>query len=275
MQNFEECVNILRQRHRVIESWVNNLDEEVLAAIQKDFDASGIQVQELYVKPEDWQGYVQKAGYRERYPDYYKDYMAEKSFEHFVAYRLLEIKSTDVFVDIASENSPVHEIFSRLSGCKSWRQDIMYPPGISGDRIGGNACEMPVPEHFATKMILTCSLEHFEGMEDQKLFFELSRVLKPGGKICIVPLYMYITEANQTDPTLSVPNDVQFDPDVTIYCAQGWRNRFGRFYSVGSLVERILGPAGDSFYFEVFRIMNATEVDKAVYARFTLIGTKK
>lgn len=192
-----------------------------------------------------------------------------------MAFRLLEIKSTDVFVDIASENSPVPEIFSRLSGCKNWRQDPMYPPGISGDRIGGNACEMPVPKHFATKMTLTCSLEHFEGMEDQKLFFELSRVLKPGGKVCIVPLYMYITAANQTDPTLSVPNDVQFDPDVTVYCAQGWKNRFGRFYSVGTLVERILGPAGDSFYFEIFRIMNATEVDKAVYARFTLIGTKK
>ena len=117
----------MRQRHRVVESWVNNLYEEVLAAIQNDFDVSGIQVRELRTKPEDYQGYVQRAGYRGRYPDYYKDYFAEKSFEHFVSLRLLELKATNIFVDIVSENSPIAEIYSRLTGCKSYRQDIMYP----------------------------------------------------------------------------------------------------------------------------------------------------
>ena len=151
----------------------------------------------------------------------------------------------------------------------------MYPPGISGDRIGGNACEMPVPDRFASKVALTCSLEHFEGIEDRKLFFELARVLRPGGKACVVPLYMYTVPANQTDPTVSVPNDIAFDSDVTVYCAEKWGNRFGRFYSVETFMERIYVPTRDLFDFEVFRIINPTEVDPTIYARFALIATRR
>lgn len=272
MEDFERCVEILRQGHRVVREWVNNLPSEVLAAIQEGFNKYGIPVRALYVNPEDYRQY--RAGYIERYPDYYKDYLPEKSLEHFIALKLLEIDSTDIFIDVASENSPVPDIYSQLTGCKSYRQDIMYAPGIVGDRIGGNACEMPVPDQFASKVALTCSLEHFEGIEDQKLFFEFNRVLKPGGKICVVPLYMYTVPANQTDPTVSVPNNVDFDPNVTVYCAERWGNRFGRFYSVETFMERIYEPTRTLLNFEVFRIMNPTEVDPNIYARFALIATK-
>lgn len=273
--DFEKCVEILRQGHRVVREWVNNLPSGVLVKIQEGFDQYGIPVRALYLDPEIYRQYFKQARYTERYPDYYRDNLPEKSFEHFIALKLLEINSRDVFIDVASENSPVPDIYSHLTGSTSYRQDIMYPSGIHGDRIGGNACEMPVPDQFASKLALTCSLEHFEGMEDQKLFFELNRILKVGGKVCVVPLYMYTEPANMTDPTLSVPNDVAFDPGVTVYCAEGWGNRFGRFYDAESFMERIYAPTRDVFNFEVFRIMNATEVDHKIYVRFALIATKK
>ena len=86
---------------------------------------------------------------------------------------------------------------------------------------------------------------------------------------------MYTVPANLTDPTISVPNHVAFDPDVAVYCSEGWGNRFGRFYSAESFMERIYAPTRDVFNFKIFRIMNPTEVDHNIYARFVLIATKK
>jgi hypothetical protein len=277
--DFEKCAEILSQGHRVKREWINNLSPEVLATIQQGFDRKGIPVVAFYANPEGYRQYYRQAGYTERYasyyPDAYRDYLPEKSFEHFIALTLLEIKPEDVFVDVASENSPVPDIYSNLTGCRSYRQDIMYAPGFHGDRIGGNACEMPIPDQFASKVALTCSLEHFEGLEDQKLFFELNRILKVGGKVCVVPLYMYTELSNVTDPTLSVPSHVSFDPGATVYCAQGWGNRFGRFYNVESFMDRIYAPTRHLFHFKIFRITNPTEVDHRIYARFALLATKQ
>ncbi len=64
---------------------------------------------------------------------------------------------------------------------------------------------------------------------------------------------MYTVPANQTDPTDSVPNNVEFDPDVTVYCAERWGNRFGRFYSEETFVELIYEPTRNLFEFQGFQ----------------------
>jgi hypothetical protein len=60
-----------------------------------------------------------------------------------------------------------------------------------------------------------------------------------------------------------------------IYCAKGWGNRFGRFYSPESFVRRILSTTSRFFNFELFRIMNADTVHHDIYARFALVATTK
>jgi hypothetical protein len=45
-----------------------------------------------------------------KYSDYYTDNFYEKSLEHYLCYRLLELQKNDNFVDISSEHSPVGEI---------------------------------------------------------------------------------------------------------------------------------------------------------------------
>lgn len=274
-EDFEKCVQLLQKEYDVFIGHVNHTAPQVITAIHDDFKKYDIPVNEWYVNAEEYNEYFEKAAYEDLYPNYYKDYLPEKSFEHFIAFRLLDIRSGEIFLDIASENSPIPEIFSRLTGCKSYRQDIMYLPGINGDQIGGDACQMSVPDQFAHKVALTCSLEHFEGERDQRLFIELSRVLKPGGKVCVVPFYTYTSAANQIDPAVSIPNSIPLDKNATIYCAKKWGNRFGRFYSPASFVERIFNPAKDFLSFEVFRIMNADEVHHDIYARFALVVTKK
>jgi hypothetical protein len=276
-QPFADGVQALRTRgHRVVESAIDNASPDVVDRILASARQRGLRMFPLQVDGDDYREYRRQADYEHRYPHYYADNLAEKSFEHFVALRLLEPGPADAFVDLASEHSPVPEIFHRLTGATTYSQDIMYPPGLNGDRIGGDACEMPVPDGFASKAALTCSLEHFEGDADTRLFVELARVLKPGGVVCVVPFYLYVEPAAQTDPSVSVPADVAFDAGATVYAAEGWGNRHGRFYGVDSFIDRVMRPTNGSFHFTFYHLANAAAAtgEPSVYARFAFTATR-
>lgn len=138
--------------------------EAILSRLAND----GITVREVRVSPAEYHDYVERAGYRTRYSSYYPSNRAEKALEHFLAQRLLNLTSADVYIDVASERSPVPEIYQRLFGCRTYAQDLEYPGGINGGLIGGDAAAMPVPDGFATALGLHCSFEHFEGDSDRR-----------------------------------------------------------------------------------------------------------
>jgi len=236
---------------------------------------AGLTFEPLAVDLDEYRRYWSAAGYETRYDDYYRGNQREKSLEHWLAMKLLGVGPTRVFIDIASENSPVPEIYWRLAGACTFAQDIMNPEGIEGNRIGGDACSMPLPEGFADAASLTCSLEHFEGDGDVRLFAELARVLKPGGSVCVVPFYAYVEDATQTDPQVSLAAEVPFDDDTAIYLAPGWGNRHGRFYSPAGFRRRIVDPLRDVLDFRFFHLTNADEVDPSCYVRFAFVATRR
>jgi hypothetical protein len=273
--SFSEGMRALAERgHPVVPFGVDMRGHETLARIRELGEESGITFRNLRVDRGRFERYVDEAGYHAQYADYYRGNQVEKSFEHYVSLELLRLTPQDVFIDIASEHSPVAEIYARLTGATVYSQDIMYADGIVGSRIGGDACAMPVPDGFATKACLTCSLEHFEGDGDTRLFLELGRVLRPGGSVCVIPFYVYPEVVAQTDPTLSVPAGVAFDPGVPIYCAEGWGNRHARFYSPASFAARIIRPLA-GFAFEFFSLANVTDLDPSIYARFAFLATRR
>jgi SAM-dependent methyltransferase len=273
--SFSESVRDLeRMGHHVMRAAVDGASPGIVQAILEMAREEGIDFSSFEIDPEAFYRYVADAQYITRYEDYYRDNRLEKMLEHYVALKLLKVNNSDVFLDIASESSPVAEIYSRLTGSTCFSQDIMYPDGIHDHRIGGDACFMPVPDGFAMKASLTCSLEHFEEDSDSRLFRELARVIKPGGAVCVVPLYLFVEAVTQTDPAVSVPSKVLFDQGNTIYCAEGWGNRHGRFYSPQSFVKRVLNPAKDSFRFDLYHLKNTTEIDQSIYARFACLATR-
>jgi len=271
---FEKSVRHLETQgqHRIIRQAVDNTSPSVVEKIIHQ--ARILSIQPLSIDLPSFQKYVADAEYEQRYPGYYAGNLPEKSLEHYVALHLLDLRPDEVFIDLASEHSPVPEIFARLTGARAYSQDIMYPDGIHDRRIGGDACSMPVPDGFAHKAALTCSLEHFETDGDIRLFSELFRVLRPGGRVVVVPFYLFTEPALQTDPELSVPAGVEFDPECTVYCAKGWGNRHGRFYSPASFQERIAGRMAGKFRFEVVHLANATQVDPTIYARFAFAAVR-
>ena len=168
--------------------------------------------------------------------------------------------------------SPLYEIVERLCQAQGYAQDIMYPAGVNGPKIGGDACAMPIPDRFADQAALTCSLEHFEGDSDIRLFRELARVLRPGGRVVVIPLYLFPHLAIQTDPLFGPSVAVPFDVGATVYCAEGFQNRHARFYSPEALRDRLLALA--EFRFTVYRLIGAETMD-GIYARFALVAERR
>lgn len=44
-----------------------------------------------------------------------------------------------IYIDIANASCPTPEIYHKLYGCKVYRQDLVFPEGIHGNAIGGDA----------------------------------------------------------------------------------------------------------------------------------------
>ena len=251
-------------------------DPEIQCEIINDLRSAGIPVRELSIDLKEYQQWIQRAGYPEN-ANYYSAGRApnfpEKSLEHYLSAKFLEMRADDVYIDVANDNSPVPEIFEYLYQCKTYRQDLIFPEGIHGQTIGGDASNMPVPDGFATKMALHCSLEHFEAESDSRFIREMNRILAPGGKACILPLYMHNRYSVQTDPMTYEPGEVPFDSNAMLYCARGWGNRHGRFYDVVNLKERIVAHLGE-LRFEIFVTVNEKDVDPTCYLKFIGVFTK-
>lgn len=240
-------------------------------AVVAGLAALGIEVEDRRVDVSAYWAFVREAEYQQRYAGYYAGNLVEKTLEHFIAQDLLGLGPHDVYVDIASEDSPAPDIYHRLAGSETYAQDLAFPAGRIGRRIGGNAAAMPVPDGFATKMALHCSFEHFEGDADRGFVSECCRVLRPGGRGVVVPLYLTDRYAIQTDPVVSVPAGVEFEADATLHAARRWGNRHGRFYDPGHLVDRLIRPNAGRLRFSIVRFTNLGEVDPSCYARFTLV----
>ena len=274
--NFRDARDALARHHsRVVSGPIDNVSPARVARVLALGRDAGIEFEPFTIDIDDYHRYFDEAGYTSRYPDYYRGNQPEKALEHWVALRLLNVRATEVFIDVASENSPVPEIYWRLAGACSFSQDISYPEGLAGNRIGGDACAMPLSDAFAHKVSLTCSLEHFERDGDVRLFAELARVLRPGGSVCVVPFYVYEEDATQTDPQVSVDADVPFDANTVIYCAEGWGNRHGRFYAPASFQEKIVARFADQLSFRFLHLVNAHLVHPSVYARFAFVATRR
>ena len=78
--------------------------------IKESFAGGGYPIRDIFVDAEGYGKFVLEAKYREKYPDYYTDNFYEKTLEHYLAVKYLELKKGEVFIDIASERSPLPDI---------------------------------------------------------------------------------------------------------------------------------------------------------------------
>ena len=245
--------------------------------ILQEMKCYNMSIEDLYIDTADYEDYMKNAGYKD-FPDYYEGgkgiAFIEKSLEHYVAAKMLELSEDDVYIDIANCCSPVPEIYHKIYGCKVYRQDLVFPEGVHEDAIGGDASNMPVEDGFATKMALHCSFEHFEGDSDIRFIREAARVLRKGGRLCILPLYFSTRYAIQTNPAHLPIGGLAFEDDAVLYCPKDHDVRHGRYYDVPHFISRIINNLNE-LTLTMYVVKNAEDVDASCYLYFAALFEKK
>lgn len=243
------------------------------------FSEMGIPVHHFEIDAPAYQDYLAAADYPS---DYYgggqdaEGNFTEKTLEHFVSLQFLRLGQGNTFVDIAACTSPFSKIVKRLEKVShSYQQDLIYPKGIHGNRIGGWAHELYLEDHQVDGVSLHCSLEHFEGDSDTRFFQELERVLKPGGRAVILPFYLAYEHSNHIDPAYNLlkRHRPSLDKKARLrHCS--WYQYFSRHYDPIALKERILDKA-PSLELHLYRVQNFREIDPYTYLRWIGVFEKK
>jgi len=196
----------------------------------------------------------------------------EKFLEHQVSFDLLALPPSSLVIDVASCRSPFPDILRRR-GHRVIAQDLDFEPGLHEEKLGGSAAEMALPDASVDGMTLHCSFEHFEGVADTGFVREAARVLRPGGRVVILPLYMHEQFINMTDPIFAPP--VDGDSGATQVAVFGYANRFGRHYDVAALRSRVIEPAVARGLAPVlYRIRNQASISPRIYLNFALVLAK-
>jgi hypothetical protein len=191
----------------------------------------------------------------------------EKVFEYYLGYTWLDLKPTDVFMDVACQDCPFAFFVRDSVGCKVYRQDLYYVSNSTNDEdVACDATKLPFPDGALSKMSLFNSFEHFEGDKDIEFIEEAQRVLCKGGKLCIVPLYMgtgYGIEENA--------GWIDEHGEKQLW---GVGARFARTYDAKSFVERVLKHCGN-FDYEICVIENPTDISKQIHAQYFAVFERK
>ena len=139
-------------------------------------------------------------------------------------------------------------------------------------RVGSDAAAIPLPDASCDAMSLHCSFEHFEGTADSGFVREASRLLKPGGVGCIIPLYLSNTYQIVSNPRYWFKEGIPRESGATIVVSRNYWERHGRFYDAVTLQKRVLRPMRDAgLNVEILQVALPPEIDYPSFAllRFT------
>jgi hypothetical protein len=185
-----------------------------------------------------------------------------KMLEYYVSFRWLDLGPDDTYIDIAAQDCPFAFFVRDHFGSRAYRQDLFYlAKGIHGEDIGGNAAQIPLPDGSVSKMSLHNSLEHFEGRSDIRFFKEAQRLLRPGGKLLVVPLFIA--------DTYSTVKDAGWVDEEGVKHLWGEGARFARWYDLPHFKSRILDKS-PQLGVEVYHVDNAAAVDPQCFPYFAL-----
>lgn len=171
----------------------------------------------------------------------------EKIFEHFLSAKLLDIdryRPKDIFIDIAAGGSPWTLILRNHMNIEAYAIDMeVREPFLPYSFYRQEDATRTSFEPNSVKgLALHCAFEMFTGTSDSGAIAEFARILKPGGKALIVPLYMHTHNCTYSSPEYWGRG--HGDPESHEYVRKDTRNiPCSRKYNAETLRRRILEPA--------------------------------
>lgn len=239
---------------------------------------AGIPVEEMRIDLADFNTWRLSVPGLDRYYHSFGDMQIEKCLEHYLVDKLLDLKSGDRYLDIASAGSPWASTL-RTRQIEAYRLDLIYPDGVHGMEIGANATVTGLPEGFATALSTQCAFELFHGETDLLFLHEADRILSPGGRLAVLPLYLDNDYFLLQSP-YALPPPGAADPDAAVVWRDDhFRAPYSRHYSPEFFAQRIHDQMPAGLDTRVYFISNLNEVmqaypDQRVYCFYVLHATK-
>jgi len=236
-------------------------------------EQAGLKVFPYRVDIPEFKAWVGEAGFEEKYQVCYGSLFVEKALEHYVGAQILDLKPRQVLVDVAAASSPWMIIAERLYHVHAFSLDLRPSTSPSGRQIAADATRMPFRDESIDCMALHCAYETFEGDADSRLVAEASRVLRSGGRMVILPLYMHHLYFAESSPGTD-RRGLDYQSALRV-----WREpltspaRFSRKYNVSALMERVVGVK-ERLDLKIYYIENETEVDPVCYLKFAALFEK-
>lgn len=200
--------------------------------------------------------------------------LLEKTLEHFLSLVLINPKKGMTGMDVGSCKSVFPGIVRRVYGVDYYEQDLEFPSGVHGYRVGSGADSVPLPDASLDFITLHCAFEHFEGNVDTLFVRECSRLLKPGGVCVVLPLYLNESHCNVTgELDAATRDDIGWDAEAAHYCLiPEWKNRFGRHYSPQTFFNRVYVHASElGLRLRLLQIEGWNEIHPDIWLRWILV----
>lgn len=219
---------------------------------------------------------VDESAYRTFVDRYFPDWQSrfghvqhKKLLEFYLSYTLLDPSESDVFLDAAGG---VDSYLPNLPCRRRYLQDIRITDalrqrlGPSIEYVESGADAIPLANGSVDKISVHHSFEHFQAQADVGFLTEVQRLLSPGGRCCIVPLFVGLEYVELTDSFRGPPG---FDPaalrirDPTATLPGGEAcGHFARVYDLSAFVRRVIGSI-DTASFSV-RLVEAVSRDRSL-----------
>lgn len=254
-----------------------NPTPDELCQIETDLRALGIEMADYAPAPGLFQQFKAGAWFP---PNYHGGEASgvwdEKLLEHWISGDLLGLwhwVKEDIYVDIAACNSPWAQVLHERLGLSTFAIDL-GPVGPSYCHLpyyrSENATQTTFQDSSIAGASLQCAYEMFVGDDDQRLIPELARILKPGGKAIILPLYMHTHYCAYSTPEYFGKGypDADAQEYVRLDCSGVPSSRK---YDAQHLKDRVLRPleqVGMGYHLRILR--NKHELGQNIYCHFIL-----
>jgi SAM-dependent methyltransferase len=240
---------------------------------------AGIAVEEVRIDLADFDAWRRSVPGLDRFYQSFGDMHIEKCLEHYLVDKLLHLKAGDRYLDIASAGSPWASTLCQRQ-IEAYRLDLIYPDGIRGMEIGANATATGLPDGFATALSTQCAFELFHGETDLRFLHEAARILTPGGRLAVLPLYLDDAYFLLQSP-FALPPPGTAEPEATvIWRDDHFRAAYSRHYSPEAFARAIYSRLPAGLDARVYFVSNLEELmliypDQRIYCFYILQATKK
>jgi SAM-dependent methyltransferase len=254
-----------------------NPTPDQLVDIEQDLRELGVCIDNFSPSPEAFQKFKVEAWFPLDYHGgQHSGVWDEKLLEHWLSSEILGLKNygkDDIFIDVAACGSPWAKVLRERMGLTAFAIDLDNSSEAYSDlsyyRIE-NATKTKFSNESVSGCALHCAFEMFMGKDDIGLIAEAARILKPGGKMVILPIYMHTHYCSYVSPECygkgySDPLAKEYvEPNMTGIVSS-------RKYDAEQLKKRVLDPIIRlGMRYRLLILRNKVELSQFIYCHFIL-----